>query len=255
MEAVTSPSKATPVKSNHQRFRSETQVKERPDQAKELPRIKFNGTTDYLSPPQKSTLGGDIRTDRSELSNYVSKARNQHAHIHRTIQNSSQIEGYLPKLNLKQGQFPSMMSSIQSSAMSTNRGGEDQVPNSLLCNKYKKVYSYKTSPRELDSQLQQMTHEDQASVQQLPGMRRLDRSGYKLQTFNRAFYMWNQWNFKDESIQGATKHKVRDQVQLLKEEFKIMRYQQELLSLQRKRNLIESYYREHKGKPAPLSKF
>jgi len=180
----------------------------------------------------------------------VSNARNQSKTL-RTIQNSSQIEGYLPKLNLKQGQFPSMMSSIQSSAMSSNRaGGEDQVPTTLLCKKYKKVYSYKTSPRELDSQLHQMTHEDQASVQQLPGMRRLDQSGYKLQTFNRAFYMWNQWNFKDESIQGATKHKVRDQVQILKEEFKIMRYQQELLSLQRKRNLIESYYREHKGKPS-----
>jgi hypothetical protein len=88
MEAVTSPSKATPVKSNHQRFRSETQVKERPDQAKELPRIKFNGATDYLSPPQKSVLGGDIRTDRSDLGNYVSNARNQSKTL-RTIQNSS----------------------------------------------------------------------------------------------------------------------------------------------------------------------
>jgi hypothetical protein len=60
--------------------------------------------------------------------------------------------------------------------------------------------------------------------------------------------MWNQWNFKDETIQSATKHKVRDQVHILKEEFKILRYQQELLSLQRKRNLIESYYKDHKGK-------
>jgi hypothetical protein len=55
----------------------------------------------------------------------------------------------------------------------------------------------------------------------MPSLKRLETSNYKLETFNRAFYMWNQWNYKDESIQAATKHKIRDQVHILKEEFKL----------------------------------
>jgi len=60
--------------------------------------------------------------------------------------------------------------------------------------------------------------------------------------------MWNQWNYRDDKIVSATKHRVRDQVQVLKEEHRIQKYQEELMSIQRKRNLIETYYREYNGK-------
>lgn len=79
-------------------------------------------------------------------------------------------------------------------------------------------------------------------------MRRLDGQTHKQETYNRAFYMWNQWNYRDETIVSATKTKIRDQVQMLKEETRIQKYQQELLSIQKKRNLIETYYRDYNGK-------
>lgn len=62
-------------------------------------------------------------------------------------------------------------------------------------------------------------------------LNRLDQTSYKMETFNRAMYQWNQWNYKDESIMGATKFKIRDQLQIVKEERRIQKYQQELMSL------------------------
>jgi hypothetical protein len=34
-------------------------------------------------------------------------------------------------------------------------------------------------------------------------------------------YQWNQWGVKEESVQGFTKHKIRDQLQIMKEERRI----------------------------------
>jgi hypothetical protein len=97
-----------------------------------------------------------------------------------------------------------------------------RIPTPLLCKKYKKVYSYRGSPsRDDDKYLQQIASQEPQSLSSIPSLRRFEQTSYKQGTFNRAFYMWNQWNYKDESFQGATKHKIRDQISVLKEEFRI----------------------------------
>jgi hypothetical protein len=83
---------------------------------------------------------------------------------------------------------------------------------------------------------------DASQLSSIPSVRRLEGvQTYKQQTCNRAFYMWNQWNARDENILHSTKTRIRDKFQMLREEYRIQKYQQELLSIQKKRNLIETY--------------
>lgn len=45
-----------------------------------------------------------------------------------------------------------------------------------------------------------------------------DNESYKQETFNHAYYKWNQWNHRDESQVSAQKNKIRDRIQQMKEE-------------------------------------
>jgi hypothetical protein len=67
----------------------------------------------------------------------------------------------------------------------------------------------------------------------------MDNESYKAETFNRAYYKWNQWNHRDEAQYMMSKNKIRDKIQLMKDEARIQKYHSELLSLQRKRRIVE----------------
>ena len=96
-----------------------------------------------------------------------------------------------------------------------------------------------------------MSPQDLFSHPSMKGL--MDNESYKQETFNHAYYEWNQWNHRDESQVSAQKNKIRDRIQQMKEEQRIQKYQQELMSLQRKRRIIEHYHQEYNGKKSHVN--
>ncbi len=139
-------------------------------------------------------------------------------------------------------------------------------PPPLMCKKYHKIVmlTQRNSPARETGTSQLSTHtqhyqdvQDALVYQNIAAMHNhhhslVGASTLKNETFNRAMYHWNHWNVKDESsasVQGGfSKHKIRDQLQIMKEERRIQKYHQELMSLQRKRRIIEQYQTEYNGK-------
>ena len=78
----------------------------------------------------------------------------------------------------------------------------------------------KNSPRDGGNSSTLSTHEGHhrlmMSPQDLfshPSMKGLmDNESYKQETFNHAYYKWNQWNHRDESQVSAQKSKIRDRI-------------------------------------------
>jgi hypothetical protein len=111
-------------------------------------------------------------------------------------------------------------------------------PPPLMCKKYHKIVmlTQRSSPvRETGtSQLSSHSHhhydaQDALVYQNIAAMHNhhhslIGASTLKNETFNRAMYQWNQWGVKEESVQGFTKHKIRDQLQIMKEERRIQKY-------------------------------
>ena len=167
------------------------------------------------------------------MQTYNSSFRNYYKAV-RTQQNNTTLEGgYLPKLNLKAAAHSHNNSVLSGGQLTTDRkaphDGGFRIPTPLLCKRYHKgLHNHNHTANHSPDDKQTI---DPSQLSSIASLRRLDGTTYKKETFNRAFYMWNQWNFRDESIQSATKHKIRDQIHVLKEEYRIQKYQQELLSI------------------------